>query len=159
MDCHSRWYGKTYRQTAVVDHARQWKSTFRAFPLHTLMEQGQADRGQASTTTKARLSDQNWAYASKLRGCAGQANGPAAQHKIGCTAAILGDVISGSRATGKSARSLGTAPWVIRVRLFAAAIANAVCSASAAPSSPALASEPVQIHDECNRHGDPIREC
>jgi hypothetical protein len=61
MDCHSRWYGKTYRQTAVVDHARQWKSTFRAFPLHTL-EQGQADRGQASTTTKARL-DQNWAYA------------------------------------------------------------------------------------------------
>jgi hypothetical protein len=33
---------------------------------------------------------------------------------------------------------------------------------SGTPVSPAgysLASEPVHVHDQCNRHGDPIREC
>jgi hypothetical protein len=40
---------------------RQWKSTFTASPLHAL-EQGQADRGQASTATEARMGDQNSPY-------------------------------------------------------------------------------------------------
>jgi hypothetical protein len=34
---------------------------FRASPLHAL-EQGQADRGEASTTTEARVGDENSAY-------------------------------------------------------------------------------------------------
>jgi hypothetical protein len=38
-------------------------------------------------------------------------------------------------------------------------VESALSSAPGIASAYPLASEPIHVHDECNRHGDPIREC